>query len=443
MAQGRPLSDAERERIYEGRSQGKTIPAIALELNRSEAVVRKWSRRIRAEGIQGLRSRRRGRQAVGVLGSFDPRVRQAALVLKRTHRRWGADRVLIELRRDPQLSGLALPSRSRLALFFKQQCPDCVAWRQPRRPAPTAPSQATAVHEVWQLDNQEKIELADGEVAVICNIRDPFGAAMIGSRAFAAKTAKHWRKLKWTEIRQMLREAFTEWQTLPDSFLTDNELSLAGTPHDPFPSKLTLWLRGLGIKHRFIRPHRPTDQPHIERNHRTLNDLTLDEESRANLSNLQQALDRERHVYNHEFPCRASNSAGRPPLVAHPELLQPRRPYQPEQELALFDLQRVYDFLADFVFERCVSATGMVSLGRCLYSVGRCHAGKRVTVRCDPVNYEWVFTETVREQDKEVERELARRPVKQIDTYSLTGLEPSAQPVPQLPIQLTLPCLVP
>ena len=443
MAQPRPLSDTERERIYQGRLQEKPIPEIALELNRSEAVVGKWSRRVRAEGAHGLRTRRRGRPARGALAAFAPGVPQAALTLKRTHRRWGADRVLVELRHDPQLSGVALPSRSRLARFFQQQCPDCVAVRQPRRPSPPAPPHATAVHEVWQLDIQEKIELADGEVAVICNIRDPFGAAMIGSRAFAAKTAKHWRKLAWTEIRQMLRAAFTEWQTLPDSFLTDNELSLAGTPRDPFPGKLTLWLRGLGIKHHFIRPHRPTDQPQIERNHRTLNDLTLDEESRANLANLQRALDRERQVYNHDFPCRASDCAGRPPVVAHPELLQPRRPYQPAWELALFDLQGVYDFLAGFVFERQVSATGVVSLGRCLYSIGRCQAGKRVTVRCDPIHHDWIFTEAARKQNLEGERELARRPVKQMDTELLTGLARSAAPVPPLPIQLTLPFLAP
>jgi len=123
MAQPRPLSDAERERIYQGRSQEKTIPAIALELDRSEAVVHKWSRRIRAEGVQGLRSRQRGRKAVGDLSSFDPRVRQAALALKRTHRRWGADRVLVELRHDPQFSGVALPSRSRLAAFSSSSVP--------------------------------------------------------------------------------------------------------------------------------------------------------------------------------------------------------------------------------------------------------------------------------------------------------------------------------
>ncbi len=60
---------------------------------------------------------------------------------------------------------------------------------------------------------------------------------MIASHAFAVQTARHWRKLHWTEVRQVLREGFTEWQTLPDGVLTDNELALVGSPNDPFPSE--------------------------------------------------------------------------------------------------------------------------------------------------------------------------------------------------------------
>jgi hypothetical protein len=296
------------------------------------------------------------------------------------------------------------------------------------------------VHEVWQLDSQEKIELQDGEIAVICNVRDPFGAAMIASQAFAAKTAKHWRKLDWTEVRQVLRTGFTEWHTLPDQVLTDNELVLAGAPCDPFPSKLTLWLRGLGVKHARIRPHCPTDQPQVERNHRTLDNFTLDEVSRANVPSLQQALDRERQTYNAYFPSRASDCSGRPPLTVHPELLQPRRPYQPEWELALFDLQRVFDYLATFTFERQVSANGTISLGRNCYSLGRPQAGKTLHVQCDPIKREWVCYEKVDQDASEVKRELARRPVKGIDVLTLTGLKPLVPTLSQ-PLQLTLPCL--
>lgn len=343
---------------------------------------------------------------------------------------------------DPRFCGLVLPDRSRLSIFFKENCPECVAASSPRPPKPLAPPLATAVHEAWQLDNQEKIELRDGEIAVICNVHDPYGAAMIASRAFAAKTAKHWRKLEWTEIRQVFRDGFTEWRTLPDSVLTDNELVLGGSPGDPFPSKLTLWLRGLGVKHNRIRPHCPTDQPQVERGHRTLDNFTLDDESRANVDHLQQGLDRERHTYNRYFPSRASDCAGYPPLVAHPELLHPRRPYPPEGELALFDLQRVFDYLAEFVFKRHVSTTGIISLGRQLYSVGRPHAGKIVQVHCDATTHEWVCCEKAKNNDQDIERELARRPIKGIDVESLTGLSPQTLTLEQ-PVQLTLPCLVP
>jgi len=442
MGQPTPLTEAERERIYQGKLQGKTVAEIAADLDRSPPVVHKWWQRIRQEGIQGLRTRQPGPVPQGVLSRFDLCVAQTALNLKHTHRRWGADRVLVEMSQDPRLSGLVLPDRSRLSVFFKEKCPECITAHSPRPPTPSAPPLATAVHEVWQLDNQEKIELRDGEIAVICNVRDPFGAAMIASRAFAAKTAKHWRKLDWTEIRQVFRDGFTEWGTLPDSVLTDNELVLAGTPCDPFPSKLTLWLRGLGVKHNRIRPHCPTDQPQVERGHRTLDDFTLDDESRANVDGLQHGLDRERHTYNQYFPSRASDCAGRPPLVAHPELLHPRRPYPPGGELALFELQRVFDYLAEFVFERRVSSTGVVSLGRRLYSVGRPHAGKTVQVHCDPTTQEWVCCEKVKDNDQDIERELARRPVKDIDVQSLTGLPPQAVTLSQ-PVQLTLPCLAP
>ncbi len=437
-----PLTEAERERIYQGKLQRKTESEIAAALERSVEVVHKWCQRIRQEGLAGLRTRRRGPTPQGVLSRFDPLMAQTALSLKRSHPRWGPDRVLVEMGQDARFRGQVLPDRSRLSVFFRAKCPECVAASSPRSPKPSAPPLATAVHEVWQLDNQEKIELRDGEIAVICNVHDPYGAAMIASRAFAAKTEKHWRKLDWTEIRQVFRDGFIEWRTLPDSVLTDNELVLSGSPGDPFPSKLTLWLRGLGIKHNRIRPHCPTDQPQVERGHRTLDNFTLDDESRANVENLQRGLDRERHTYNQYFPSRASDCAGHPPLVAHPELLHPRRPYPPGGEVALFDLQRVFDYLAEGAFQRHVSSTGIISLGRQLYSVGRPQAGKIVQVHCDATTHEWVCCEKVKDNDPAIDRELARRPIKGMTVEALTGLSLQALILEQ-PVQLTLPCLAP
>lgn len=60
------------------------------------------------------------------------------------------------------------------------------------------------------------------------------------------------RRLSWQEVRGVIRRAFTRWETMPDSIQTDNEVCLGGQPSDPMPSRLTLWLVGLGVQHRFI-----------------------------------------------------------------------------------------------------------------------------------------------------------------------------------------------
>ena len=103
MGQSTPLTEMERERLYQGRLQGKTMCAIAAELDRSVHVVRKWWQRVRHEGLQGLRTQKPGPSPQGVLSRFDPRVAPIALNLKRTHRRWGADRVLVEMSQDHSL----------------------------------------------------------------------------------------------------------------------------------------------------------------------------------------------------------------------------------------------------------------------------------------------------------------------------------------------------
>jgi hypothetical protein len=438
MSNRRPLTQAEKEHIYLGKLKGSSLKTLAMGVGCSLESARKWWRVGRDTGLEGLRTPRWGRSKAGCLSQFEPQVVQKALEQKRAHPGWGAKRVLVGLGLDVELQGFRLPSRSRLSDFFQQACSDCVAQRKAASPPPPAPPLARAAHEMWQLDSQEKIELANGEMTAICNVRDPFSAAMIASQAFSVKTGSHWRKLTWEEVRQVLRGAFTEWQTLPDGLLTDNELGLAGGPNDPFPGKLSLWLAGLGVKHRLIRPGCPTDQPQVERGHRTLDGWALYEAALVDCAHLQQSLDRERQTYNLFFPTQASDCAGRPPLVAHPELLKPRRPYQPQQELALFDLQRVLDYLASFTFERKVNASAQVSLGKQMYSLGkplvREHRLDKVQVRLDALTAEWVFS-------TETEPELVRRPIKGVNTRLLTGLEPQPVRLPQ-PIQLTLPFLI-
>lgn len=434
MATRPPLTAVEKERIYRGKLRGETLAFLAQSVGCARSTARKWWRYGREQGARALAGSRRGRPAAGLLSHFDARVADAALACKRAHPRWGAARVLLVLHAEPCLSGLPLPHSSRLAAFFKVRCPECVCTPHPKL-SPPRPTRPQAVHEQWQLDSQEGIRLGDGEIATICNLRDPVGACMLASQTFAVKTARHWRKLDWTEVRGVLRGGFAEWQTLPDSVQTDNELGLAGTPTDALPSRLTLWLVGLGITHTFIRPGQPRDQAEIERQHRTLDGFVLDPTSTQNREALQGRLDRERQLYNATYPSRASDCAGQAPLVAHPELCRPRRRYTQQAELQLFDLQRVYDYLATFTFERKVNTRGQVSLGSRLYSVGGAPQGDHVRIRFDAQRHEWVCY-------SDAKGELKRFAPVGLDVPALTGLDPaSCQDAP--PVQLTLPFLVP
>ena len=131
MANQCPLSQAEKEGIYWGKLEGHTLPELAAEMGCSVYCARKWWRVGRDKGLEGLRAPRHSRGKTGTLSQFAPRIAEVALALKRGHRRWGADRVLVELKSDPELTGLRLPGRSRLAAFFKERCPD---WWLPSHP---------------------------------------------------------------------------------------------------------------------------------------------------------------------------------------------------------------------------------------------------------------------------------------------------------------------
>src|SRR6266487_2671734 len=434
MAGRTPLTTAEKERIYQAKVAGRSIPAIAADLHCSPATVRKWWRVARDHGRSRLHQARRGRGASGILSRFAPQITARALALKREHRRWGPNRVLVELRQDPLLSGLALPSRSRLAALFTAECPEVLATRRYRPPAPPPPDPPSAVHECWQLDSQESIRLADDRVATICTIRDPLGAAILVSQAFDVTSPGRGRKLTWQEVRSLIRTACSRWETLPDVLQTDNEVCLAGSPLEPYPSRLTLWLVGLGVVDRFIRPATPADQAQIERTHRTLDNFVGLPDDQPDLATLQARLDLEREQHNAWFPSRASDCAGRPPLLAHPELLVPRRPYQPACEQDLFEEQRVYDYLATIELERKVSSSGQIQLGGRSRSVGRTYAGQIVQLGCDQIAHQWLVTSADG-------AELARLAVDAISVTELTGL-PDEPATVAASIQLALPCFV-
>jgi hypothetical protein len=365
-----------------------------------------------------------------VLSTYPVLVRERAVDIKRAHAHWGPANVKLELKRQLELDDDRLPSVSRLSALFKAECPEAVQPRRRRQYPEKPPPTVTRPHQRWQTDGKEAVPVGIQDVATILNVRDPAGALMIASRPFVTTTEKGWRKLSLQEVQDTLRLAFAEWG-LPLEIQTDREVVYIGSPDRNFPSLFTLWLLGLGVTHVLSRHRRPTDQPHVERNHRTLADMTWKDEHFDTLQQLQMTLDDRRQRYNRELPVQAANCRGCPPLEVHPWARHSGRPFHPALEWALFDMQRVDAYLASQVWPRKVSATGNVSVGGHHYYVGRSHLEQLVSVQFIPKTRSFRF----QAPDGSL---VAERPAVGLDKVDLIGYMPLERAIP-LVFQLPLP----
>jgi transposase InsO family protein len=427
MTTRQPLTEAEKAYLATRRAAGVTYRGIAQELHCAYETVRKHARRQRDQ----QETRPRGRPAQGILSTYPSELVERAVAVKRAHPHWGPANVIVELRRSADFAVADLPSPARLSALFQARCPKAVQphhhQQYPDKPVP----RAGAAHQRWQMDAKEKIPLAEQAIATVLNVRDPVTAVMIASQAFLTTTAHHWRKLTLPEVQGVLRQAFTQWGCALE-IQTDHEDVYVGASTSDFPSRFTLWLVGLNIQHVTSRSHHPTDQAQVEREHRTLGDMTWKDELFAQVQALQQALEDRQHRYNWELPVTAADCDGHPPLCVHPAACFSGRPFHPELEWDQFDLTRVDAFLARQVWIRHVGEQGQVGIGADHYYLGRDHAFQTVTVRFQP------GTRTFRFEAADGTH-LATMPARGLDQADLIGYAPLAEHGPiifQFPLPL-------
>lgn len=420
----------QREAFIQRHAKGETFAAIAQAYGVSWQCVRLWWQRfLRGEGVTSHYVR----EQHSLLMRFAPLVRYVILRLKVAHPHWGPRRLRYHLQQRPSLVGQPLPSATQIGRYLHQ-------WERFRRPVKrkrTLPEQrrpATHVHQCWQVDFKLGIALTDGTQVNLHTVHDPVGEVCIAARVTpAGPVGRKPTRVRLDELQTTLRLGFCRWGTLPEEIQTDNEALFTGNPTERFPARFALWLVGLGIRHQTIRPGKPTDNAAVERNHRTLNDYVVSDQAIASLAACQRLLDQAWYELAFALPSYAQGCAGQPPVVAHPELLHQPHPYQAQLEWALFDLQRVDRFLAQFTWSRKVTVSGQVSLGgqHHYYSVGRAYAKQQVWVRFDPADRHFVFF-----ADAGALQAIARRPARHLTLPELTGLPPVPQ---QLSLELLLP----
>lgn len=429
----------QRRTFHELHEQGLTYPQIAKQYNVSRECVRYWCRRQRDGGSCRTTYHK---VPTGMLSCFDSLVRYCILRLRLEHPRWGPGRIRFHLGRRPALRGMTLPSRAQIGRYLHQ-------WPKFRRPRKKKaedhrPDPPTEVHQRWQLDFKVDIALQDDTPVDLHTARDPVGEACIGAVIYTTKQVHTLRtRVPMTDARSTLRRCFAQWGTLPDEVQTDREPTLVTSGEDSFPSTFTLWLTGLGIKHLVSRAGKPTDNAEVERCHRTVNDYAIVGNEKHPPVELQSILDDSVLELAFELPSRAEGCAGRTPVEAHPELLEPRHPFRAEHELAHFDLARVDALLSTFTWKRRVDKTGQICIGGYheRYSVGRAYARQEVVVRFHPADRCFVFYLPESEQNDqaaEMLREIGRRPARNLEVEDLTGLAtwPAGLVPQQLPLSL-------
>ena len=423
-------SEKERLEFYRRGIRGETYAEIAQACCVSLECVRYWCQK-QKKG-QGVKSQWYFPKR-GVLSQFSPLVMERIKTLRGNHPGWGPVSLRMNLEKETDLKGKRLPSPASIGRFLHE---DPENRRRPKsRPPDLAPITLTHSHQRWEIDFEVKIHLECGETVQLHTVTDPFSGAHIG--AYLYLSGPHTSRVPLADVQTSLRACFTEWGTLPEEVQTDGEPVLAATPVE-LPTEFTLWLAGLGINHRRIAAGRPTENGSVERDHRTLDAYSLQGQLHLSRAELQAYLNQCRADLNAGYPSRAKGCGGKPPLLAHPELLQPLHAYQPGYEELLFDLKRVDAFLATFRWERKVGKMGQITIGgeKERYSVGRAWAHQFVQIRFDPATRDFVahFPDEMGQL-----QEIKRWPARNLEAHHL--LWPGEPPPAHYPQQLALPIL--
>ena len=168
----RPISLQERSEIMVRAEHKEDDTEIAKAMQLSIAVVRKWRRKARDHGREGLITTM-GRPPSGPLGHFAEEMRDVIKEMRDKHAGWGAGTLRVELTRDPRFANLPIPSCPRIATYLKSENMTRHYERHTELSDP-APQKVSECHEEWELDAQGVCKVPGVGLVNLINIVDPF-----------------------------------------------------------------------------------------------------------------------------------------------------------------------------------------------------------------------------------------------------------------------------
>ena len=169
---------------------------------------------------------------------------------------------------------------------------------------------------------------------------------------------------------------------MPARVRTDNGEPFGVPTRDVIPV-MSLWLEAWGITPILNRPRHPQGNAHVENNQRTASRWAEVKQCRTVIE-LQAALDEACRIQRDIYPVKRIGSVPRKKVF--PQLYQNTRLF----EQARFDEQKAYEFLAQAIYPRKVSANGSIMLYGQTFQVGLKFRRQILFLKFDPSGLAWL-----------------------------------------------------
>lgn len=346
---------------------------VAARFDLSERSVRRLFLRFEQVGEAGIEN---GYQRCGM--QLDADWKQRAAWLREDHPGWGAE--MIRLCLQEQHAGQQLPSARTIQRWLKElELNPAPAGRRPQGPRPGRPPRAKAVHQAWQIDAAEDMQLKCKCRVCWLRIVDECSGAFLKTRVFSEA---RWEHVDRFAIRRALRKAFSQWG-LPGRIQVDNGYPWGSTGQ--FPPEMCLWLLGLGIEVVWSWPSCPQENGVVERSQGT-GKRWAEPETCNSPAELQQRLDEMDRLQREAYPYHGSTR-----WEVFPELVHSGREYTCRGERQMWRLAPVLEALSERVAVHRVDRHGGTSVYHYSRYVGKQHAGEEVYITLDPTGPTWVF----------------------------------------------------
>lgn len=373
----------EKIAIKELLEKGKTFKYISEELGLGFEVTRKWCRVIKKGKCLAPQV---GRPPKGPLSAFSKTIISQIDKYRPDKKGWGPDTIKVELDLNEELKSLKKPSISSISRYLKIQGRSRGRNKHvDLKTDPAFPTQRS--HEIWQLDAEGNCQIENiGTIAMI-NIKEIHSKVYVQN--FPCQLAGPNNHCTTIDYQNVLRLGMMEFG-MPDGLQVDHEsIYFDNVNASPFPTTFHLWLIGLGIKMHLTPKGKPYKQGGVERSHQTMQIQIIEGQIFNEWNDLFKRCQERRQRLNYHIPCRTLGKI--PPLRACPEAKHSGRSYHPSSEKSVFDINRIYDYLAKGVWYRNISPSKTSWIGSNCYYLSKANGRTKTMIKFNKKAKAFVF----------------------------------------------------